>query len=145
MIQTTLKIILLLPICLLISSCFGPRIVDYKTVWNEQSKELKLLVKKIKTDGNYEWGNHNFPDNFNYPFDDGFHVKYVYDETGKAINLDSKNLTITFYTDRGLMDHFSAFIYTNDLKVIEQLNEQAKYDEDDENVKLEEHWYYIKE
>lgn len=140
-----LKMTLFFSICLMLSSCFGPRDTDYKTVWNEQGKELKVLVKQIKSNGTYEWGNHDFPNNFEYPFDDGFHLSFGYDDSGKAIQSDNKNLMIKFYTDRGLMDHFSAFIYTNDKKEIEQLDEQTKQDKNDKDVKLEEHWYYIQD
>lgn len=140
-----LKFMPILPICLLFSACFGPRDIDYKSVWKEQGGELRTLVRTIKTKGNFQWGNHDFPTNFSYPFDDGFHVKYGYDENGKAIQLDSKNLTIEFYTDRGLMDHFSAFIYTNDPKEIEFLDEQTNRDYKDKDVKLETHWYYVQD
>lgn len=139
------KSLFYLPICLVLSSCFGPRNVDYKTVWNEQGKELKLLVITIKTNGNFERGNHDFPNSLDYPFDDGFHLSFGYDDNGKAIQLNDKNLTIKFYTDRGLMDHFSAFIYTNDQIEIEQLDKQSENDKNDEDVKLEEHWYYIQD
>ena len=134
------------PIYFLISSCLGPRNIEYKTIWSEQGKNLKILLKTIKSNKKYKWGNHDFPDYFSYPFDDGFNISYGYDkETGKAISYDDKNITIKFYTDRGLMDHFSAFIYTNDLKVIEQLNTQVDYNHKDTDVKLEKYWYYIQE
>ncbi len=92
-----------------------------------------------------EWGNHDFPNNFEYPFDDGYHLSFGYDENGKAIQSDNKNFMITFYTDRGLMDHFSAFIYTNDIKQMKVLDQQTESDNKDEDVKLEEHWYYIQD
>lgn len=140
-----IKMTFLSSICILLSSCFCFRNVDYKTVWSEQGKALKLLVKKIKSTGTYEWGNHDFPNNFEYPFDDGFHLSFGYDDNGKAIQLDNKNFMIKFYTDRGLMDHFSAFIYTNDKKQMEQFDEETGRDKNDEDVKLEEHWYYIQD
>jgi hypothetical protein len=140
-----LKTTLFFPFCLILSSCFGPRDIDYKTVWNEQGKELKVLVKQIKTNGTLEWGNHDFPNNFEYPFDDGYHLSFGYDENGNAIQSDNKNFMITFYTDRGLMDHFSAFIYTNDIKQMKELDQQTESDNKDEDVKLEEHWYYIQD
>lgn len=132
-------------ICLVLSSCFGPRDIDYKAVWLEQGKELKLLVSTIKANGNLEWGNHNFPNTFDYPFEDGFHLSFGYDDNGKAVQFGDQNLTIKFYTDRGLMDHFSAFIYTNDQIEIEQLDKQTESDKNDEDVKLEKHWYYIRD
>ena len=121
----TIKITFLVSVCILLSSCFGPRNVDYRTVWDEQGKELKILVNQIKSNGTYKWGNHDFPNN------------------RRAIQLDNKNLMIKFYTDRGLMDHFSAFVYTNDKKEMEQLDEQTGRDKNDNYVKLEKHWYYI--
>ena len=133
------------PIYLILSSCFGPRNVDYKTVWFEQGKELKLLVKTLKTKNNLKYGNHDFPSSYDYPFDDGFHVSFGFDHTGETIHVDDKNLTIKFYTDRGLMDHFSAFIYTNDQKEIAKLDVETEQDKNDEDVKLQEHWYYIQD
>ena len=141
----TIKMMLLFSICILLSSCLGPRNVDYKTVWSEQGKELKLLVKTIKAEGKLEWGNHDFPNTFDYPFDDGFYLSFGYDDNGKAIQLDDKNLTITFYTDRGLMDHYSAFIYTNDPSKIKELDEETERDKKDEDVKVENHWYYLQD
>lgn len=140
-----LKITLFLPISLILSSCFGPRDTNHKAVWNEQGNELKKLVRQIKSNGAYERGNHDFPDTFEYPFNDGFHLCFGYDSTGKAIQSDNKNLMIQFYTDRGLMDHFSAFIYANNKMQMEQLDEQTQQEKNDKDIKLEEHWYYIQD
>lgn len=140
-----LKIVFILLICSVFSSCFRPRDIDYKSIWNEYGDELKVLVRQIKSDVAYRWGNHDFPNNFKYPFDDGFHLSFGFDDNGRAIESDNKNFMIKFYTDRGIMDHFSAFIYTNDKKKMEQFDEETKRDNNDEDVKLEEHWYYIQD
>ncbi|MBN8790119.1 MAG: hypothetical protein J0I84_23800, partial [Terrimonas sp.] len=41
-------------------------------------------------------------------------IQYNADET----------LTITFFTDRGLLDHYSGFIYSNNKEMVESLNEK---------------------
>jgi hypothetical protein len=129
-------------IILILSSCLGPRNIDYKKVWVEQGEELKKLVVKIKS-GSYKRGINEFPDQFEYPFDDGFLIGY--DGKGTNSPIDTNSLTIRFYTDRGLLDHFSSFIYTNDNIEIEILNHKSNLNNNDQNVKLENNWYYIKE
>lgn len=49
--------------------------------------------------------------------------------------------TIKFYTDRGLLDHYSAFIYTNDPERLDELNHKAINGGNDH--KMEEGWYFI--
>ena len=49
---------------------------------------------------------------------------------------DKNNLTVEFYIDRGFLDHYSAFVYTNDKKKIQELEEGA-------NKKLDENWYIV--
>ena len=141
----TIFLTLQLSLFLSVSSCIESKTHDYRNTWNNQGKELKILLKSIKSKRTYICGNHDFPDNFSFPFDNGFYVSYGYDENRKAIRIDNKNLTVKFYTDRGLMDHYSAFIYSNDKNEIEQLNNQVESDKKDTDVKLEKNWYYIQE
>lgn len=50
-------------------------------------------------------------------------------------------LTVLFYTDYGLMDHYSAFIYTNDSNDLIQLNEQVQNGGND--YKINENWFQV--
>jgi hypothetical protein len=50
-------------------------------------------------------------------------------------------VTITFYTDRGLNDHYSGFIYTNDTIDIKTFDDNVKNGGND--FKLQPNWYLI--
>ncbi len=50
-------------------------------------------------------------------------------------------VTITFYTDRGLNDHYSGFIYTNDKTDIKTFDDKVKNGGND--FKLQPNWYLI--
>jgi len=58
-------------------------------------------------------------------------IQYNADET----------LTITFFTDRGLLDHYSGFIYSNNKEMVESLDEKVK--EGGNDYKKEMNWYFI--
>jgi len=116
-----------------------PRNVDWKEEWQKNSDKLKSLNREIllNIDNKYEHGNNEFPDNFSFPFDQGFYVDY-----GKTDSLsDTANISIRYYIDRGLMDHFSAFIFTKDTVEIKQFEGQISRKEND--FKLEPNWYII--
>jgi len=51
------------------------------------------------------------------------------------------SLTITFYTDTGINDHYSGFVYSNDSTQIKILNDKVKLGGND--LKKEENWYFI--
>jgi len=46
-------------------------------------------------------------------------------------------LTVTFYTDRGFIDHYSAFVYTNDPKM------EKEYENSSYAKKLDKNWFNI--
>jgi hypothetical protein len=50
-------------------------------------------------------------------------------------------VTITFYTDRGLNDHYSGFIYTNDSTDVKTFDENVRNGGND--FKLKNNWYLI--
>lgn len=50
-------------------------------------------------------------------------------------------VTMLFYTDRGLLDHYSGFIYSNDSIELKVLEENVKNGGND--VRLENNWYQI--
>lgn len=133
----------LIPVCLLfLLGCFpGPRKIDHNKEWEKWSSDLKNLVSQIELNyKKYSIGNNDFPPEFSYPFDDGYRIHHYGNGTEEPIKPDS--LTIIFYTDRGLMDHFSAFVYTNDPKQIKIYDDKIKNSGD---YKMEKSWYYIKE
>lgn len=109
----------------------GPREFDWETEWEINSHDLKGLLVDIKTHSDkFKNGNNDFPDEFDYPFDQGFYLKK-----------ENDYITVKFYLDRGLLDHYSAFVYTDDPIKINRLESKVKLDGNDH--KLENNWYCI--
>jgi hypothetical protein len=133
----------LLAICF--SSClhsFGPRDIDWQKEWNKNEMKLKGLAWDILTKGNdkYLAGNNEFPEGFKYPFDEGFYIETPF-QNGSGQIIDPRKLTIKFYVDRGLLDHYSAFIFTNDSTRIKEFDQKVKEGAGDHNIEF--NWYMI--
>lgn len=90
----------------------GPRKIDWEKEWEKNESKLKALTADILAQGSnkYKTGINDFPKGFSYPFDDGFAISRTYDTTG-VNTINTKRITITYYVDRGLLDHYSAFIF----------------------------------
>ena len=57
---------------------------------------------------------------------------------------DENNLTVEFYIDRGFLDHYSAFVYTNDKDKIKELDEKTTLNKGlHVNKKLDDNWYRV--
>lgn len=57
---------------------------------------------------------------------------------------DDNRLTVEFYINRGFLDHYSAFVYTNDKEKIQELDERTALNTGlNVNKKLEENWYRV--
>ncbi|MBI3233746.1 MAG: hypothetical protein HYZ42_06840 [Bacteroidetes bacterium] len=117
----------------------GPREIEWKTEWSKHHVQLEQLKNDILITGDrkYNQGNNDFPDEFEYPFDDGFSINCYNGNQG----IDTKKITITFYMDRGLLDHYSAIVFTNDSIVIAEMDENVKNEGNDFNIK--QNWYVI--
>jgi hypothetical protein len=138
--------LLFIILTVLIYSCNpfpGPRNVDWKKEWDKNQSKLKQLALDILRDGgkNYNVGINSFPNEFEYPFDDGFAISPVYVNGGVTDSLDTKNITIKFYVDRGLLDHYSAIIFTNDSSAIGEFDRSVENGGND--FKIEPGWYMI--
>ncbi|MCC3158239.1 hypothetical protein LJ737_13405 [Hymenobacter sp. 15J16-1T3B] len=109
---------------------------DWHNVWASNREKLILLTEDIKVNGGkkYKLGNNEFVDGFPYPFNEGFVVK-----GGREI--DSAKILVKYYLDRGVMDHYSAFVYTNDSSEVRNLNKKVEAGAND--YKLESNWYII--
>lgn len=116
---------------------FGRKDINWKKEWGENEAKLKSLAHDIvvRRDKKYSEGGNDFPGNFKYPFDDGFSIRY------KDSSRNNKSLTITFYIDRGLLDHYSAFIFTTDSSKINELDINVANGGND--FLLEPNWYII--
>lgn len=52
--------------------------------------------------------------------------------------------TVEFFINRGFLDHYSAFVYTNDAEKIQELDERIRLNKDGHvNKKLDENWYRV--
>lgn len=120
----------------------SPRKIDWKKEWLNNGNKLKSLTKDIlrKGDEKYKPGINDFPDGFDYPFDDGFGISGTHSNDG-IIGIDPEKITITFYVDRGIMDHYSAFIFTNDSSAIFNFDKNVENGGND--YKIEPNWYII--
>jgi hypothetical protein len=120
----------------------GPRKIDWKREWKKNEIKLKALALDIRVNGNktYKSGNNDFPAGFEYPFDEGFYIENPFANEGKE-SIDTRRLTIRFYVDRGLLDHYSAFIYTNDATQIKDLDDNVQNGGND--FRIEPNWYMI--
>jgi len=116
-----------------------PREIDWKKEWNKSGQELKILTQEIKENkgGRYQMGNNDFPGSFDYPFDEGFFIGYESHDT----LIDTTKISIRYYVDRGLLDHFSAFIYTKNSSEIRELDIKVRQGAND--YKIEDNWYMI--
>ncbi len=117
----------------------GPREIDWKKEWEENGSSLKNLTQEIKgnREGKYQMGNNSFPGSFDYPFDEGFYIGYGSRDT----LIDTNKISIRYYVDRGLLDHFSAFIYTKDSSEIKEL--EIKVQQGGNDYRIEDNWYMV--
>jgi len=56
-----------------------------------------------------------------------------------------ESVTVTFFIDRGFLDHYTAFIYTTDEALIDNFDERIKSERHKTNIKMDENWYRIAE
>lgn len=117
----------------------APGEVDWKVEWKKNHFSLERLKNDILKQGErkYRTGNNEFPKDFEYPFDEGFYINSLNGHT----QIDQKKVTITFYMDRGLMDHYSAIVFTNDSIVLKEMEENVQNAGNDFKIKA--NWYAI--
>lgn len=117
----------------------GPREIDWKSEWKKNRFRLEKLKNDVLKNGDkkYKSGNNDFPDEFEYPFDEGFSINSY---NGHS-RIDTKKTTITFYMDRGLLDHYAAIVFTNDSAVIAAMDENVKNKGND--FKIKQNWYAV--
>lgn len=77
-----------------------------------------------------------------YTIPDSLHLSPFFKNQQVAMSQkENTAVTITFYTDRGLLDHYSAFIYTNNPEDITFFDDKVK--NGGNNYKLAPNWYQI--
>ncbi|UCS91952.1 hypothetical protein KZP23_14605 [Echinicola marina] len=120
---------------------FGESLIE-KLDWNLRKNDREVIIELIKEDkiqpnGKYNNGiaklsNWNFP-----PISNGGNEITIY-------KTESSKVTVEFYINRGFLDHYSAFVYTNDTEKIKELEEHMSYQKGLQlNKKLDENWYRV--
>ncbi len=106
--------------------------------WHKYKHGLKgIVVDIIDNNGkDYVIGENNIPTSVNFPYYNDFSIK---SRIKDSINVNS--MTVIFYTDKGLLDHYSAFIFTNDSIKIKSL--ERNVGDGGNDYKLEKNWYLV--
>ncbi len=116
------------------SLIFGSGLIE-KLDWNLRLKERERIVEKAI---NGEFEDYKVKLNHFPPISNGGNEIFVDDKP-------SGSITVTFFIDRGFIDHYSAFIYTTDTAKIRIYDARTKLDHPKTNKKLSENWYRIAE
>lgn len=117
-----------------ISTFWGSEIIE-KLDWEYRLNERELIVKKAL---NGEIREGLLQTNYFPPISNGGNEILV----GKN---GPGNITITFFVDRGFIDHYTAYIYTTDKALIEDYDARTKSEWHQTNKKIDENWYRIAE
>jgi hypothetical protein len=103
----------------------------HKLDWDINKEKRETIIELIK-EGKIK--DEKIPDSLELRLNcssDEFHIQTKTDSS----------LTVLFYTDYGLLDHYSAFIYSNDSNDLIQLNEQVRNGGND--YKINENWFEV--
>lgn len=117
----------------IVSSIWGSETIE-QLDWKYRRAERESIVKKAL---NGDIKDEVLATNYFPPISNG----------GKVL-VESKspgNVTVTFFIDRGLLDHYIAYIYTNDKSLIEDFDARTKSEWHRTNKKIDENWYRIAE
>lgn len=106
-----------------------------KIDWELRIKERTLIVDEVL---NGEIIDYNLKLNCFPPISNGGNEVFIDNEPDGTI-------TVTFYIDRGFIDHYSAFIFTTDRSRIKQFDDKIKSKGNKKNKKIDENWYRISE
>lgn len=117
-----------------ISLIYGSELIE-KVDWKLRLKQRNLIVEKALK-GEIKESRlkmNSFP-----PISNGGNEVFInYNPAG--------SITVTFYIDRGFIDHYSAFIYTTDTSRIKEFEARTKSEWNRTNKKMDENWYRISE
>lgn len=124
-----------------VSFIFGEDLIE-KFDWNlrrNSREEIIQLIKskKLRTNNNDKNVLYTL-DNWKFPLisNGGNKILISQTELGK--------LTVEFYINRGFLDHYSAFVYTNDQEKIKELEDYMSIKKSTEtNKKLDQNWYRV--
>ncbi|WP_211209913.1 hypothetical protein [Cyclobacterium marinum] len=120
---------------------FGEDLIE-KLDWHLRKKSREEIIQLIKEDKLRPNVSHNniicTLDNWNLPpISNGGNEIAIF-------KMEDNKFTVEFYIDRGFLDHYSAFVYTNNKDKIQELEERMTWKKElHNNKKLEENWYRV--
>lgn len=118
----------------IVSLFFGSELIE-KLDWKLRFKQRNMIVEKAL---NGEINDTKLKMNSFPPISNGGNEVFIdYNPTG--------SITVTFYIDRGFIDHYSAFIFTTDTSRIKEFEARTRSDWNQTNKKIDENWYRISE
>lgn len=117
-----------------LSLIFGSDLIE-KIDWELRLNERNLIIKKALNGEikNYKLKVKSFP-----PISNGGNEVFI-------DNMPKGTITVTFYIDRGFIDHYSAFIYTTDTSRIKRFDARINSEWNKTNKKINNNWYRIAE
>lgn len=120
---------------------FGEDLIE-KLDWHLRKTSRDEIIELIKADKLRPNVSHNniicTLDNWNIP-----PISNGGNEIAIHKTVENK-LTVEFYINRGFLDHYSAFVYTDDEDKIKELEERMTWEKGlHVNKKLEENWYRV--
>lgn len=104
--------------------------------WKINYSKRKKIVRLIKEERSFTSAQTTYQIPFSLTLFPYFKSNTVYVECQQ-----DSIVTVTFFTDRGILDHYSAFIYSNDSAEIKRLDEKVKTGGNE--YKKETGWYFI--
>ncbi|HRZ42858.1 MAG TPA: hypothetical protein P5228_09180 [Bacteroidales bacterium] len=116
------------------SLIFGLDLVE-KLDWKLRRKERELIVERVRR-GEFK-GNKLKMNSFPPISNGGNEILFDHEPRG--------SITVTFFIDRGFIDHYSAFVYTTDTARIRRFDARTKSDWKKTSKKICENWYRIAE
>jgi hypothetical protein len=136
------KLGVILTICIGSFTLFFSEEIIEKLDWQFRRDSREEIVELIKADKLKPNVTHNniicTLDNWNIPpISNGGNEIAIY-------KTDENKLTVEFFINRGFLDHYSAFVYTNDKDKIKELEERTTLNKGlHVNKKLDENWYRV--
>lgn len=120
---------------------FGEDIIE-KLDWQFRRNSREEIIELIKAEKLKPNVSHNkilcSLDNWNFPpISNGGNEIMIY-------MTENNKLTVVFYINRGFLDHYSAFVYTNDNEKIQELEQRTTLNKGLHiNKKLDKNWYRV--
>lgn len=101
--------------------------------WKLNYSKREKIVQLIKEEGfNSSGRTYRIPSSLTL-------FPYIKSNEVNVVKQQDTTITVEFYTDRGLMDHYTAFVYSNDSLELKHLTEKIGGN----NKKMAKGWFYV--